>query len=136
MLRIYSKLRTKKLLHIVSHYKNNGNDLILSPNNSLINIQKLNLAQDISSPLNKRIKSSNKRKFLISQECWIVVYGKIKIYLYDIDNKCIYEDILKSGDCSLTLEGGHKFKALDEDTIIQEYKNGPYYGSEKDLKYF
>ena len=42
------------------------------------------------------------------------------------------EPILNVGDCSITLEGGHTYTILENDTLIYEYKTGPYKGQEND----
>jgi hypothetical protein len=44
----------------------------------------------------------------------------------------ITEEILEPGDISLTLHGGHNYVALEEDTLVYEFKTGPYLGQEKD----
>jgi hypothetical protein len=36
------------------------------------------------------------------------------------------------GDCSMTFQGGHNYLALEEDTVVYEYKTGPYYGHAMD----
>ena len=40
--------------------------------------------------------------------------------------------ILNAGDSSFTLEGGHTYEILEDDTLVYEYKTGPYEGQEKD----
>lgn len=40
--------------------------------------------------------------------------------------------MLKPGDCSITLYGGHNYVSLEEHTLVYEYKTGPYLGQEKD----
>ena len=55
--------------------------------------------------------------------------------MYDIDNTIIREEILNAGDCSMTLRGGHNYIALEEDTIVYEYKSGPYYGQVLDKEF-
>tara|TARA_R110002020_G_scaffold165118_3_gene352451 strand:+ start:591 stop:1004 length:414 start_codon:yes stop_codon:yes gene_type:complete len=67
-----------------------------------------------------------------AQESWIVVKGKVKCILYDLDDTIIAEPILNPGDASFTLEGGHTYEILEEDTIVYEYKTGPYEGQELD----
>ena len=46
-----------------------------------------------------------------------------------------YEDILKDGDCSITLYGGHTYEALEEGTLVYEFKTGPYEGQELDKRF-
>ena len=69
---------------------------------------------------------------VIAQESWIVIQGSVKCTLYDLDNTIIAEPILKPGEASFTLEGGHNYLILDKDTIVFEYKTGPYEGQQLD----
>ena len=68
----------------------------------------------------------------ITQESWIVIKGKVKIILYDLNDKIIHTDVLNPGDCSITFYGGHNYEALEEGSIVYEYKTGPYLGQEYD----
>ena len=43
----------------------------------------------------------------------------------------VYE-IIKKGDCSMTFEGGHTYTIMEDDTVVYEYKTGPYMGIEND----
>lgn len=69
---------------------------------------------------------------VIAQESWIVIKGKVKCILYDLDDTIIHEDILEPGDCSITYYGGHNYQILEDDSIIYEVKTGPYLGVEMD----
>jgi len=69
----------------------------------------------------------------IAQESWVVIKGKVQLFFYDIDGTLLRDDlILNAGDASFTLYGGHTYKILEEDTIVYEYKTGPYEGQELD----
>ena len=57
---------------------------------------------------------------------------KVRCKFYDIDDKLIAEPILEPGDASFTLHGGHTYEILEEDTIVYEYKTGPYEGQTLD----
>ncbi len=72
------------------------------------------------------------RETHVTQEAWIVLEGKIKITLYDLDDSLFFEEELHSGDCLLTFRGGHTFEVLENDTLLYEFKNGPYHGVEAD----
>jgi hypothetical protein len=71
-------------------------------------------------------------KNVIAQESWIVIQGSVKCILYDIDDTIIAEPILKPGDASFTLEGGHNYLILEDNTLVYEYKTGPYEGQSFD----
>jgi len=64
----------------------------------------------------------------ITQESWVVISGKVRAILYDVDDTIVSEEILNPGDCSITLRGGHTYEILEDDTLVYEYKTGPYEG--------
>jgi len=49
--------------------------------------------------------------------------------------KIIDTPILNAGDASFTLEGGHTYEILEDNTIVYEYKTGPYEGQQNDKKF-
>ena len=71
-------------------------------------------------------------KIAIAKESWVVLKGKVKVTFYDLDNTILEEPILEAGDASVTLKGGHNFLILEDDTVVYEFKTGPYYGVEVD----
>ena len=44
----------------------------------------------------------------------------------------VSEPVLEVGDASFTLEGGHTYTILEDDTLVYEYKTGPYEGQKND----
>ena len=68
----------------------------------------------------------------IAQEAWVIIRGSIRAIHYDINSKILNEEILNTGDVAVTLSGGHTFEVLEEDTIVYEFKTGPYLGVELD----
>ena len=68
------------------------------------------------------------RTTTIAQESWVVIQGKVKAILYDINDEILTEEILNPGDCSVTLYGGHNYEILENNTLVYEYKTGPYKG--------
>jgi cupin fold WbuC family metalloprotein len=69
---------------------------------------------------------------VIAQESWIVIQGSVKCTFYDLDNSVLVEPILNPGDASFTLEGGHTYTILEDNTLVYEYKTGPYEGQALD----
>lgn len=69
---------------------------------------------------------------VIAQESWIVVSGRVRCLFYDTDGKFLEEKVLEPGDASFTFQGGHNYEALEPDTLVYEYKTGPYQGQELD----
>ena len=72
------------------------------------------------------------RKTTITQESWVIINGSVKAILYDLDDTIIAEEILNIGDISITFRGGHNYEILDDDTLVYEYKTGPYKGQKLD----
>jgi hypothetical protein len=71
----------------------------------------------------------------IAQESWLVIKGSVKCIFYDLDDSIIAEPVLYPGDCSMTFRGGHNYLILEDDTIVYEYKTGPYLGQELDKEF-
>ena len=72
------------------------------------------------------------RKTTITQESWVIINGSVKTILYDLDDTIIAEEILNIGDISITFRGGHNYIILENDTLVYEYKTGPYMGQKLD----
>ena len=71
-------------------------------------------------------------RMIIAQESWIVIQGSVKCTFFDLNDQIIAEPILYPGDASFTLEGGHTYTILENDTLVYEYKTGPYEGQAMD----
>ena len=55
---------------------------------------------------------------------------KSKIYYYDLNDDLLTTREMIKGDCTTTyLEDN--YEALEEDTIVYEFKTGPYLGLER-----
>lgn len=61
--------------------------------------------------------------------------GRVKAVFYDLDNTVLQEVVLAEGDASFTLEGGHNYLILEDDTLVYEYKTGPYEGQAADKEF-
>jgi hypothetical protein len=128
MEKIYSKIKKDVLLHVVvrgNDIKEGREDLI--PEENFIQCSTLKLNKNKTFKPHKHIWKERTGK-KIAQESWIVIKGSVKCIFYDLDDNIISEPILYSGDASFTLEGGHNYLILEDDTIIYEYKTGPYEG--------
>ncbi len=80
----------------------------------------------------KHIWKSPSAKRVIAQESWVVIQGSVEVLFYDIDGEFLETHVLKAGDSSFTLEGGHTYVILEDDTLVYEYKTGPYEGQALD----
>ena len=132
MEKIYSKIVNEKLLHIIvrrNDITQGRQDII--PEENFIQCSTLHLQKGKTFKPHKHIWKERNRK-IIAQESWIVVRGSVKCIFYDLDDTIISEFTLSAGDASFTLEGGHNYIILEDDTVVYEYKTGPYEGQALD----
>jgi len=136
---IYSKVKPSKLLHLV-HRLEDINSLSTKDGLARINVapqeeflQLATLHMDKGKTFNphKHIYKEGEKE-VIAQESWIVVKGSVKVVMYDLDDTIIEQLILFAGDCSMTFAGGHNYIIQEDNTIVYEYKTGPYKGIEND----
>lgn len=73
--------------------------------------------------------------YAIPQESWVIIKGEVQITLYDCEGNQLYKNILTQGDVSITYQGGHEYEIIADDTLVYEYKTGPYYGQDLDKSY-
>lgn len=127
--RIYSKIETETLLHIIVRLNSNMSkgrfDIV--PENNFIQCSLLNLDKGKTFNPHKHIWKERTNN-IIAQESWVVIKGSVKCVFYDIDDSILYEPILYEGDSSFTLQGGHNYLILEDNTLVYEYKTGPYEG--------
>lgn len=138
MRHIYSKIKSNKLLHLIikpSDFKKKITE-VTSKDKSLQCIA-IKVAKGEKISTHKHIKKkNNKIDNLRIQESWCVVSGLARGYFYDVNNKLLKTVTLKPGHASFTFEGGHSFKALTDETIVYEYKKGPFDININDRIYF
>lgn len=130
--KIYSKINPERLLHIVCQTK-----FLNAPRHDLVDDEQFLQLAVLKYEKGKTFKP-HKHIFKevpsqsIAQESWAVISGKVKAIFYDEDDTIIGERILSAGDLSITLFGGHNYQILEDDTLVLEYKTGPYYGQSLD----
>tara|TARA_R110002049_G_scaffold40160_1_gene122612 strand:- start:54 stop:464 length:411 start_codon:yes stop_codon:yes gene_type:complete len=132
MEKIYSNIKKDKLLHVIVKKQDltPGRKDVISEDN-FIQCAILNMEKDKTFRPHKHIWKERNRN-VIAQESWIVIQGKVKCHFYDLDDTIISEPILEPGDASFTLEGAHTYTILEDDTLVYEYKTGPYEGQQMD----
>lgn len=130
---IYSKIQPAKLLHIINRKEdiiNKRQDLV--PINNFLQMATFKLDKGKTFRAHKHLIQKNNFNERLSQEAWICINGSFKAILFDLDDTILAEKILKLGDCSITLYGGHTYECLENDTLILETKTGPYECVERD----
>lgn len=132
MEKIFSKIDTTKLLHIINRLDEIEGRTDVVPSENFIQCATLKMKNGQTFKPHKHIEKSRSYENQIAQESWVVIRGSVKCKFYDIDDNLIAEPILYPGDASFTLYGGHTYEILEEDTIVYEYKTGPYEGQNLD----
>lgn len=130
MEKIYSKVEPGKLLHLVYRLNEIEGRTNIAPEEEFLQLASLKMQKGQTFKAHKHItleKTTN-----IAQESWLVIKGSVKCIFYDLDDTIIAEPILYPGDLSMTFRGGHNYLIQEDDTIVYEYKTGPYLGIEND----
>jgi cupin fold WbuC family metalloprotein len=132
MKKIYSKIDPEKILHIVvrkDDFKSGRQDII--DESQFIQCSILQMENGKTFKPHKHIWKERTRN-VIAQESWVIIRGSVEVIFYDLDDTVLEKFVLNEGDASFTLEGGHNYKILEEDTLVYEYKTGPYEGQSLD----
>jgi len=136
MHKIYSKIKDK-LLHMVyrkSEFEEGRTQLVNDDN--FIQCAFLRLEKGHTFRPHQHIWKEPAFDKIIAQESWVVIRGSAKVFFYDTEGELLETHTLNEGDCSFTLEGGHTYEILEDDTLVYEYKTGPYEGQKRDKEHF
>ena len=128
---IYSKIEPTQVLHIINRKRD-----IQEGRSDLVDTSEFIQCASLKQPQGKTFKPHRHIMFprsevYITQESWVVISGLVKVILYDLDNSILHTDVLEPGDCSITLQGGHNYVIL-QDSVVYEFKTGPYLGQQHD----
>jgi len=134
MKKLYSKVEEGKLLHMVLLKEDVQSErLNVIEDQEYLQLAAMRLQAGKTFKPHKHIVCT--KETTIAQESWVVIAGKVKAILYDLDDTILSEEVLNAGDCSITLYGGHTYEILEDDTVVYEYKTGPYLGVEMDKEF-
>jgi len=134
MKKIFSKVNPNILLHIVNRLDDIEGRTDIAPENEFIQLATLKMKKGKTFRPHRHIWKPGEVE-CIAQESWVVIEGSVRVIMYDLDDTVIETPILYPGDCSMTFQGGHTYEILEEDTIVYEYKTGPYKGQENDKEF-
>jgi cupin fold WbuC family metalloprotein len=134
-MKYYSKVKEGLLLHVVNRLDDVQGRSDIIPSNNFIQCATLKMKEGKTFKPHKHIKKERTYKEQIAQESWIVIKGSVKCIFYDIDDTVLATPVLKEGDASFTLEGAHTYEILEDNTIVYEYKTGPYEGQHLDKRF-
>jgi hypothetical protein len=128
---IYSKIDKDLLLLSINRYDEISHERTdITPCDEILQSSVKKLELGLTFPAHKHNKLE--RITFTTQEAWVIIEGKIKASFYDIDDSLLHTCFLKRGDMAVVYKAGHSFEVVEKDTILYEFKNGPYYGKVKD----
>lgn len=87
-----------------------------------------------NSSFRAHVHLERKRSFshLRAQESWVVIRGQVEVDYFTEDGSFITKEELNAGDISISFRGGHGYRTLSADSLVYEFKSGPYEGVEID----
>ncbi|VVC02449.1 Uncharacterised protein [Candidatus Burarchaeum australiense] len=80
------------------------------------------------------VHNAVERKIDRTQEVLFVKKGRVRVKIFDLEDKPLAEHELRAGDIGIFLRGGHGYTVLEDDTQVLEVKNGPYPGPDADRR--
>lgn len=132
--KIYSKKDPKVLLHVIHTHGRESNPPFMKKE-PITDMDHYLQAMYLELPAETNVKphKHNAQERLTKQthEGLLVFEGSIELSIYDIDDSFVDKHILHKGDFYVIINGGHSIKTLTPVQLF-EFKNGPYYGPEKD----
>ena len=136
---IYSKIKPDKLLHIIHKVDEfytieDGHRRDVVGEKEFIQLSALNMDEGHTFKPHQHIWKPGEEQ-CIAQESWVVIKGSVECHFYDTDGTLLDKAVLNVGDCSVTLGGGHNYLILEDDTLVYEYKTGPYKGQKLDKEF-
>lgn len=134
VLNFYSKSNPGLLTHIVYSASDfQGRVNLISPQ-EFLQVSAIELAENEEFKAHIHTWKDCEIDTTVAQEAWVVIQGRITASLYDEDQNLVGEQELMPGDCCITLHGGHKY-ASSEESLVYEFKSGPYLGDSADKFY-
>lgn len=136
MIHIYSKVDPKKLLHTINKIEDIDGRHDITPEDQFLQVATIKVGPEKEYRAHQHIWKDSPTEKIIAQESWVVIKGSINAHLFDIDGSLLVIQKITPGDCTITFEGGHKIEVLEENTILYEYKTGPYTGQKMDKIFY
>ena len=131
MEKYYSRIEQNKLIFSLLRFKDiTGKRKDLSPPEEYLQVCGRVLCKDVVIPAHRHLEI--KRESVLTQESWVILEGQVRATFYDLDDSFLCEREVNKGDVIVLYRGGHKLEVLKDNTIFYEFKNGPYYGVQKD----
>jgi hypothetical protein len=129
--KIYSKSEPGRLLHVILDTNEpfeNRLDLCDGKEWLQVSVMKLPAEKKVNPHIHQPRPPSPSAGAGITQECWIVLRGEVKIRLFDLDQTLLHQQALLPGYMLVTFYGGHALECGTAGAMMIECKNGPYAG--------
>lgn len=132
MVKINSRVKPDTLCHMVNRMEEIQGRTDVAPTSEFLQLATLRMEQGKTFRPHQHIWKPHETPETIAQESWVVIKGRVRCHFYDIDGTLLEEHEIGPGDCSMTFQGGHTYTILEDDTVVYEYKTGPYTGQAND----
>lgn len=132
MYKIYSKKDPDKHLHTLFRCDEITDRNEVADEHQFLQLATLRMNKGKTFRPHQHIWKPTPVQQIIAQESWVVIKGSVEVSFYDTDGTLLEKQVIKQGDCSMTFEGGHTYLILEDDTVVYEYKTGPYQGQALD----
>ena len=139
MEKIFSRIEPELLLHVIyekSDLKEQAafrNDL--SDFDEFLQVSTLKLEKNMKFRAHKHLNKITDFETFLAQESWVVISGLVEVSYFDIDNRLLNSRNIGQGGISVTFRGGHAYNILEEETLVIEFKSGPYRGQFADKEF-
>ena len=135
MYKIFSKAVPGKHLHTVFRYYEIDGRNEVAEEHQFLQLATLRMEKGKTFRPHQHIWKPTPAEQIIAQESWVVIKGSVEVSFYDVDGALLEKQVIRQGDCSMTFEGGHTYLILEDDTVVYEYKTGPYQGQALDKEF-
>ena len=132
MEQIYSKVNPQVLCHLINRLTDVQGRTNVSADHEFLQLATLRMNAGHTFQAHQHVWKPAPVDRVIAQESWLIVTGRVRVMLYDTDGTELHTTELGPGDASMTFQGGHNYQILEDDTVVYEYKTGPYQGPELD----
>jgi cupin fold WbuC family metalloprotein len=132
MEQIYSKCNPGVLLHLVNRLTEITERTNVSEDSQFLQLATLRMPKGHTFKAHQHIWKPVSTEQCIAQESWVVIQGRVRVMFFDTDGALLKTVEIGPGDCSMTFQGGHNYESLEPDTVVYEYKTGPYQGQQMD----
>jgi cupin fold WbuC family metalloprotein len=132
MEQIYSRINPDVLCHQVIRLSDIKDRHNVSTDDQFLQLATLRMNKGHTFRAHQHIWKPAPVSEIIAQESWVVITGSVQVMFHDTDGVLLKEVVLYPGDASMTFQGGHNYLILQDDTVVYEYKTGPYQGQALD----